>query len=149
MRRISFIIVVLLFSLSENIKAQSGNALIDAYVYNVQSKLPLISSDYETLLVDVEYKDKSLIETREVRMYEQYKQLLKRQKRIKKETIELYMTNENLFKFAKELIGINANLVEVYICKVQFIKKREIAEETFSFTITYTPEDFRKAMPKE
>ena len=131
-----YIILAFVLMITVCSKAQSGQALIDAYVYQMQSMLPVKYSN-EMSLVDVEFKDKSLVQTYE---FEQlvYLQLPKQQKSLKKRFLKQYIGNEETFKLIMELIKMDENFVVVYKCR----------GAALSFSLTITPDEWLDAMEK-
>ena len=131
-----FIILAFVLMTTVCLKAQSGQASIDDYVYQMQSMLPVKYSD-EMSLINVEFKDKSLVQTYE---FEQpkYFQLSKHQKSLKKSFLKQCIRNEETFKLIMELIKMDENFVVVYKCR----------GAALSFPITITPDDWLDAMEK-
>ena len=131
-----FIILAFVLMTTVCLKAQSGQASIDDYVYQMQSLLPVKYSD-EMSLINVEFKDKSLVQTYE---FEQpkYFQLSKHQKSLKKSFLKQCIRNEETFKLIMELIKMDENFVVVYKCR----------GAALSFPITITPDDWLDAMEK-
>ena len=131
-----FIILAFVLMTTVCLKAQSGQASIDDYVYQMQSMLPVKYSD-EMSLINVEFKDKSLVQTYE---FEQpkYFQLSKHQKSLKKSFLKQCIRNEETFKLIMELIKMDENFVVVYKCR----------GAALSFPITITPDNWLDAMEK-
>lgn len=131
-----FIILAFVIMTTVCLKAQSGQASIDDYVYQMQSMLPVKYSD-EMSLVDVEFKDNSLVHTYE---FEQsnYFQLSKHQKSLKKSFLKQCIRNEETFKLIMGLIKMNENFVVVYKCR----------GAALSFSLTITPDDWLNAIEK-
>ncbi len=131
-----YIILAFVLMITVCSKAQSGQALIDAYVYQMQSMLPVKFSD-EMSLINVEFKDKSLVQTYEFEQFV-YLQLPKQQKSLKKRFLKQYIGNEETFKLIMELIKMDENFVVVYKCR----------GAALSFSLTITPDEWLDAMEK-